>query len=62
MNKNLQITEDWEREALKDFIYLQEEKQLVIDEINRKPAIITVVDKDRILDKKHEYHSNPLPF
>lgn len=60
--KNLQITEDWEREALKDFIYLQEEKQLVIDEINRKPALITVVDKHNILDKKHEYHSNPLPF
>jgi hypothetical protein len=66
MNKNLQITEDWEREALKDFIYLHEEKQLISDEIHRelhrKPAIITVVDKHNILDKQHEHHSNALPF
>lgn len=66
MSKNLQINEDWEREALKDFIYLHEEKTLVAEQIrehmNRKPALITVVDKDRILDKQYEHHSNPLPF
>lgn len=60
--KKLQINEDWEREALKDLVYLQEEKELFYQDINRKPALITVVDKDKILDKKHEHHSNPLPF
>jgi len=66
MNKNLQINEDWEREALKDFIYLHEEDRLISEklreEINRRPALITVVDKHNILDKQHEHHSNALPF
>jgi hypothetical protein len=65
-DQSLKINEDWEREALKDFIYLHEEKQIIAEEIqqeiNRKPAKITVVDKDNILDKQHEYHSNTLPF
>lgn len=60
--KHLKIIEDWERESLKDFIYLYEEKQLLDEEINRQPAKITVVDKDKILERKHEYQHNPLPF
>ena len=60
--KNLKIIEDWERESLKDFIYLYEEKQLLDEEIKRQPAKITVVDKDKILERKHEYQHNPLPF
>lgn len=67
MNKNLKIIEDWERESLKDFVYLCEEQQLlkegVIKEINkREPAQIVVIDKDNILDKQHEYQHQPLPF
>jgi hypothetical protein len=42
-----QLIEDWERESLKDLVYLQEEKELLMKEIleeefNRKPADITV--------------------
>jgi hypothetical protein len=65
--KNLEIIEDWEREALKDFLYLHEEGQDLTDkinqELNRKPAQIFVVDKDNILDKKtHETKHYSLPF
>ena len=65
--KNLKITEDWERESLKDFVYLCEEQQLlkegIIKEINkRQPAEIIIVDRDKILERKHEYQHNPLPF
>ena len=46
--------EDWEREYLTDFIYLQEEGYELdrkIDELmyERKPANIIVIDKDKIL-------------
>lgn len=63
MNKNLKIIEDWERESLKDFIYLYEEERLldrqIQEELNkRQPAQITVVSK--IPKKEHEH--NPLPF
>jgi len=65
-DQKLEINEDWEREALKDFIYLHEEKTLIAEQVredmNRKPALITVVDKDRILDKQYEHQFNPLPF
>lgn len=58
--KNLKINEDWEREALKDFIYLHEQEQ---DQIERQPALITIVDKDKILEKTHEHQQlNILPF
>lgn len=61
--KNLKIIEDWERESLKDFIYLYEEERLLDRQIqeemnNRQPAQIKVVSK--IPKKEHEH--NPLPF
>jgi hypothetical protein len=61
--KNLKIIKDWERESLKDFIYLYEEERLLDAQIKeelkkRQPAQITVVSK--IPKKEHEY--NPLPF
>ena len=65
MNKNLQITEDWERESLKDFVYLCEQQMLLEQEFQRvirEPAQIIVIDKDNVLDKQHEYHHNTLPF
>lgn len=63
MKKNLKIIEDWERESLKDFIYLYEQEKLlntqIQEELNkRKAARITVVSK--IPKKEHEH--NPLPF
>ena len=61
--KNLKIIDDFERESLKDFIYLYEEERLlntqIQEELNkRQPAQITVVSK--IPKKEHEH--NPLPF
>jgi hypothetical protein len=61
--KNLKINEDWERESLKDFIYLYEEQTLlnqqIQEELNkRQPAQITVVSK---IPKKENEH-NTLPF
>ena len=49
--KNLKIIEDWEREYLKDFIYLHEEGQdwdeAIHKELNQKqPARIEVIDTD----------------
>ena len=45
------INEDWERESLKDLVYLYEEKELLMkeimeEEILRKPANITVKFED----------------
>jgi hypothetical protein len=65
--KNLQIIEDWERESLKDFIYLCEESQDLDDkiqkELNRKkPAQIVVIDTSKIQKKQNEFKDNPLPF
>jgi hypothetical protein len=63
MNRNLQINEDWEREAQKDFVYLYEEQQLIEQEINRKPAQLIIVDIDNVLQKQRdEVEHNPLPF
>ena len=67
MNKNLQIIEDWERESLKDFIYLHEQGQdlddIIQKELNkRQPAQIVVLDRDKILETQHDYKHNPLPF
>ena len=66
-DQSLKINQDWERESLKDFVYLYEEQQLiregVIKEINkREPAKIVVIDKQNILDKQHEHQHQPLPF
>lgn len=61
--KNLQINEDWEREAQKDFVYLYEEQQLLAQEINRKPAQLIVVDIDNVLQKQRDGIENyTLPF
>jgi len=63
----LQINEDWERISLTDYIYLQEESYELDQQIQRElqkkqPAQITIVDKDKILEKQHEFKNNPLPF
>lgn len=64
--KNQEINQDWERESLKDFVYLhegQEElEQAIQRELHRQPALIKVVDKDKILQKEHENQHNTLPF
>jgi hypothetical protein len=63
--KHLKITEDWERESLKDFVYLCEQQMLLEQEFQRvirEPAQIIVIDKDNVLDKQHEYEHKPLPF
>jgi hypothetical protein len=58
--------EDWERESLKDSVYLLEEQMLMEQEYrewllkNRKPAKIVVVDKRKIL--QNESMSELLPF
>jgi hypothetical protein len=64
MNRNLQINDDWERESLKDLVYLQETQQILEEEFRRikLPAQIVVIDKDKILNREHEHQSNPLPF
>lgn len=66
-DQKLEIIEDWEREYLKDFIYLHETGQdlddAIQEEINKRlPALITVIDKDKILERKHEPESYALPF
>jgi hypothetical protein len=63
--KHLKITEDWERESLKDFVYLCEQQMLLEQSFQREirePAEIIVIDKDNVLDKLHEYKHNTLPF
>ena len=48
--KHLKITEDWERESLKDFVYLCEQQMLLEQEFQRvirEPAQIIVIDKDK---------------
>ena len=62
--KDLKIKEDWERESLKDLVYLQETQQILEEEFRRikLPAQIVVIDKDKILEKHNEPHTNVLPF
>jgi hypothetical protein len=62
--KNLKINEDWERDYLKDVVYLQETQQILEEEFRRikLPAQIVVIDKDKILEKHNEPHTNVLPF
>ena len=62
--KNLEINQDWERESLKDFVYLcEEQEQLRLALQERQPATIVVIDTDHILDKKtHEIKHYSLPF
>jgi hypothetical protein len=62
--KDLKIKEDWEREFLKDLVYLQETQHILEEEFRRikLPAQIVVIDKDKILEKHNEPHANILPF
>lgn len=65
--KDQEINQDWERESLKDFVYLCEESQQLNEDIRqelnrREPARIVVIDVDKILEKRHEIEYNPLPF
>lgn len=63
MSQDLKIKEDWERESLKDLVYLQEERHIMEEKAKeRQPALITVIDKDKILERKHELESYTLPF
>jgi len=64
-DQNLKINEDWERESLKDLVYLQETQHLLEEEVRlamKQPAQIVVIDKDKILNREHEHQDNPLPF
>jgi len=64
-NQNIKINEDWERESLKDLVYLQETQYLLEEEARKEfkqPAQIVVVDKDKILNRDHEHQTNILPF
>lgn len=61
-----QLNQDWEHESNKDFVYLlEEENELrkgIQKELNRQPALITVIDKDKILEKRYEHKYYALPF
>jgi len=66
MKRNLQINEDWERESLKDFIYLHEQSQdlekAIQEEIHkRQPAQIVVIQEVK-KPQELDYEHNPLPF
>jgi hypothetical protein len=65
-DQNLKINEDWERESIKDLVYLQEQltelEQELKDSINKQPARIEVIDKDKVLNREHEHQNNILPF
>jgi len=60
--------EDYEREAQKDLVYLQEDIELLRKEVQmevnkRQPAIIQVIDQDKMLQKQRdESKINTLPF
>lgn len=59
---------DWEHEAQKDLVYLQEDIELLRKEVqmevnNRQPAIIQVIDQDKMLQKQQdESKINTLSF
>lgn len=58
-----QLSFDWEHEAQKDSVYLQEEQYIMEERAQeRQPALITVIDTHKILEKKHELTINSLPF
>ncbi len=63
--KNLEINQDWERESLKDLVYLQETQHLLEEQVQleiRQPAQIVVIDPHKILNRKNEHQNNILPF
>lgn len=65
---NMIHIEDYEREAQKDLVYLQEDIELLRKEVQmevnkRQPAKITIVDQDKMLQKQRdESKINTLPF
>ena len=64
-DQKLKINEDWERESLKDFVYLCEQQVLLEQEFQRairEPAQIIVIDKDNILERQNEHKHHTLPF
>lgn len=65
MTKHQKFPEDFEREALKDSVYLLEEQQRIMQEINeeehRLPAKITLLTP-LPEPKQDELESNTLPF
>ena len=65
MQNSQKFPEDFEREALKDSVYLLEEQQRIMQEINeeenRLPAKITILTP-LPEPKQDELESNTLPF
>ena len=61
-DQQLKINDDFEREALKDLVYLQEEITLMQQQVDKQPAMIKVIDKDKILNRTHEHQNDVLPF
>ena len=65
---NMIHIEDYEREHLKDLVYLQEDIELLRKEVQmevnkRQPATIQVIDQDKMLQKqRNESKINTLPF
>jgi hypothetical protein len=60
------INEDWERESLKDFIYLQEEMELLRQEINEEKQIlaakILIINEDKIHANEYNNISKVSPI
>ena len=65
MTNQQKFPEDFEREALKDSVYLQEEQERIMQEINeeehRLPASITLITP-LPEPKQDEHQANTLPF
>ena len=65
MTNTKNFPEDFEREALKDSVYLREEQERIMQEINeeeyRLPATITLLTP-LPEPKKEESEANALPF
>lgn len=65
MTKHQKFPDDFEREALKDSVYLLEEQERIMQEINKEehrlPANITLLTP-LPETKKDESQVNPLPF
>lgn len=62
MENNEFIYEDFEREHLKEIVYLLEQQWITEQEVKeKKPAEITIIDKDKILEDDKS-RVNVLPF
>jgi len=53
------INQDWEHQARRDFIYLQEElmllkQEILEEEMIRKPANIIIIDEDKLHKDEHK--------